>query len=168
MPPANPSPTAEPAGTTAPIVLEVAVDAPPARAFDYFTRDIGRWWPLARFSCGGDDAVDVAFEPQVGGGLLERTRDGALHRWGTVLAWTPGRHLRFSWHPGRDDRAAQWVDVAFRPAGRGSVVTLTHGGFDALGPRAAAVRDDYVNGWPLVFGQRFAGYCNDIARETRP
>ena len=167
-PAANPIPAADASGALAPIVLAVAVDAPPARAFDYFTRDIGRWWPLARFSCGGQDALDVRFEPQVGGGILERTRDGTLHRWGTVTAWAPGRHLRFTWHPGRDDRAAQWVELAFEAAGAGTRVTLTHGGWAALGDSAVASRNEYGNGWQTVFAQSFAGYCNAHGQEVAP
>ena len=84
----------------APIVMKVALPCPPERAFDYFTRDIGGWWPLGRYSCAGDDAVDVAFETRKGGALTERARDGTLHRWGTVTAWEPGRRVAFTWHPG--------------------------------------------------------------------
>ena len=104
------NPDADPGNALAPMVLETTVPCPPERAFAYFTRDIARWWPLTLYSRGGADAQDVRFEPRVGGGLVETTRDGAAHRWGTVDAWDPGARIAFSWHPGRDDSAAQRVD----------------------------------------------------------
>ena len=51
MPQATPSLIAQ--GTLAPIVVDLVVPCPPDRAFDYFTRDIGRWWPLARTRSAG-------------------------------------------------------------------------------------------------------------------
>jgi uncharacterized protein YndB with AHSA1/START domain len=148
----------------APIVMKVALSCEPMRAFDYFTRDIGRWWPLARFSCAGEDALDVAFEPRAGGALTERARDGTLHRWGTVSAWEPGRRVAFSWHPGGDGTEATRVEIAFTPTPAGCVVTLTHAGFEALGARARKVKSEYENGWPAVFGERYAGWCATRAK----
>ena len=149
----------------APIVMKTSVPCPPARAFVYFTRDIARWWPLARYSCGGADAQDVRFEPRAGGGILETTRDGATHRWGTVSAWAPGERVTFSWHPGRDDSAAQWVDVTFAATAAGTLVTLTHGGFEKLGARAQQAKSEYENGWPAVFGQLYPAYCTQATKE---
>jgi hypothetical protein len=42
----------DPQGALAPIVVDVVVPCPPDRAFEYFTRDIGRWWPLGTHSIG--------------------------------------------------------------------------------------------------------------------
>ena len=162
------SAAADPANALAPIVLETTVPCPPDRAFAYFTRDIARWWPLALYSCGGDAAQDVRFEPRIGGGLVETTRDGATHRWGTVSAWAPGERVAFSWHPGRDDSAAQWVDVTFAAHPAGTFVTLTHGGFEKLGERALAVKSEYQNGWPTVFGRLYPAWCTQSHEEDRP
>jgi uncharacterized protein YndB with AHSA1/START domain len=148
-----------------PIVLKTIVGCPPDRAFDYFTRDIGRWWPLARYSCGEAQAQDVRFEPCVGGGLIETTKAGATHRWGTVSAWQRGERVAFSWHPGGDPQRAMWVDVAFDANPAGTLVTLTHGGFEALGDRAATVKRAYENGWPTVFGELYTKYCEQANEE---
>ncbi len=150
---------ADTGGAAVPIELKVLLHCPPERAFDYFTRDIGRWWPLERYSCGEENALDVRFEPQAGGGILESTKDGTTHRWGTVTDWQPGRRVAFSWHPGRDDRSPQWVEVTFAANPGGTLVALTHGGFETLGERALEVRTAYANGWPTVFGQRYVAYC---------
>jgi len=45
-----------------PIEIDTLVPCSPGAAFDYFTRDIGRWWPLARYSCSQAQARGVAFE----------------------------------------------------------------------------------------------------------
>ena len=147
------------AATFPPIELDVVVPCDPARAFDYFTRDIGRWWPLATHSCAEDNAAGVAFEPRAGGRLVETARDGTEHPWGTVSAWEPGRRIAFSWHPGRDPATAQWIEVAFRANPAGTRVTLLHGGWETLGERAATSREGYTHGWQTVFTQRFGDFC---------
>jgi len=68
-----------------PIELDTLMPCDPANAFDYFTRDIGRWWPLSRYSCAGERAAGVAFESAMGGTLIETDVDGNRHVWGTVL-----------------------------------------------------------------------------------
>ena len=142
-----------------PIVVTTTVPCAPMRAFDYFTLDIGRWWPLARHSCGGELAKDVRFEPHVDGGIVETTRDGTVHRWGTVTEWAPGARVAFSWHPGRGETTAQWVRVTFESVRGGTRVTLTHGGFETLGPDAHATRTGYASGWPPVLTVSYAEYC---------
>ena len=142
-----------------PIVVTTVVPCEPLRAFDYFTRDIGCWWPLARHSCGGERAQDVRLEPHVRGGILETTRDGTVHRWGTVTEWAPGARVAFSWHPGRDEATAQWVRVTFEATRGGTRVTLTHGGFEALGDDAQRLHAGYASGWPPVLSGSYAAYC---------
>jgi len=145
--------------TLAPLVFTLVVPCPPARAFDYFTRDIGRWWPLAGHSVGQAEPVGVAFEPHLGGRLVETLKDGSTRLWGHVTTWVPGRKLSFSWHPGRDASGAQSVEVSFVAHAEGTEVTLTHGGWERLGAEARAKRQQYQNGWPKVFGEAFGAYA---------
>ena len=142
-----------------PIVVALVVPCPPARAFAYFTRDIGRWWPLAVHSVGRERARDVRFEPRVGARIVETLADGTEASWGTVEAWRPGECVRFSWHPGREPATAQWVEVAFAATPGGTRVTLTHGGWERLGAQGAAARDSYTGGWAFVLGERYGDYC---------
>jgi uncharacterized protein YndB with AHSA1/START domain len=149
---------ADPDTALAPIEIDVVVPCDARRAFDYFTRDIARWWPLRTHSCAKEHAASVAFEPGEGGGLVETARDGTTHRWGTVKTWEPGRRVAFTWHPSRDPSTAQLVEVVFRDHPSGARVTLTHGGWEALGERAAAMRDAYRGGWAIVLGRAFRDY----------
>ena len=133
----------------------VEVAAPPERAFHLFTDGMAEWWPLATHSVGEERAETVVLEPRVGGRIVERTRDGEEHVWGTVTAWEPPGRVAFTWHPGRGADTEQDVEVRFEPSGSGTRVELVHTGWERLGDRAAAVYANYDRGWDLVLGERF-------------
>jgi uncharacterized protein YndB with AHSA1/START domain len=143
---------------TVPMALRktITVKRPPDRVFALFTDEIASWWPVETHSVSlAADAV-VALEPRVGGRIYERTPDGAVHRWGTVTTWEPGRRIVFSWHPGRDETSAQEVELRFLPDAGGTRVELEHRGWERLGDEAAAMRESYRTGWELVLGECFA------------
>jgi uncharacterized protein YndB with AHSA1/START domain len=142
-----------------PIVLWVDLPVGPADAFEAFTARFADWWPAATHSLSRDPATACRMVAEPGGTVEERAPDGGRHPWGAVESLEPGRRLRFSWHPGREPGSAQWVDVVFEGAPAGSRVTLTHGGWEALGEIAPILRREYAKGWPDVLAQyaRFAG-----------
>jgi nitroreductase len=126
--------------------LRVAVDA--QRAFEAFTREMGRWWPLADQSVAGADAVDCEIEPAVGGHVVERTREGIAHVWGTVWRWEAPAQVVFTWHPGHDPSVHTMVAVSFVPEGSEATrVTLVHYGWEMLGPNAHHHHERHVTGW---------------------
>ena len=143
----------------APIVLELVVPCSPDRAFDYFTRDIGKWWPLATHSLGEADSIGLRFEPRVGGRLVETVRDGREHAWGAVTTWRPGERIALSWHLDRDPTTAQWIVVEFNATPAGTRVVLTHGGWEKLPEGGAAMRANYARGWPKVFSKLYGAFC---------
>ena len=129
-----------------PIRRQVVVPAPPDRAFDVFTRDIGAWWPVHRHSVHGAGSRP-AF---TGGELVETGPGGEQVPWGSVLAWEPPHRPRITWHPGYEAERAGEVEVTFAPADDGTtLVTLTHHGWDRF-PDPAAARESYGAGWPVV------------------
>jgi uncharacterized protein YciI len=128
----------------APVRREIRVACDPDTAFDLFTAHIGAWWPLGTHSVFGSRAT-VAFEDGV---LVERLgRDRAV--WGAVLDWNRPTGFRMTWHPGQGPERATEVEVAFAGDGDGTLVTLTHVGWEHLAEPEAA-RAEYDRGWPGV------------------
>jgi uncharacterized protein YndB with AHSA1/START domain len=147
-----------------PVIKDVQVACDPLTAFDRFTRDIALWWPVRTHSLSESDATQVAFEPSVGGRLFERTEDGTEHTWGRVSAWEPGVRVAFSWHVGRAPGTAQAIEVSFVARDGGTGVRLVHSGWQHLGERAAAARDEYDNGWETVFMRRYREFADEGPR----
>jgi hypothetical protein len=137
-------------GVTA--TVEVPVD--PATAFEIFTEEIGRWWrpgPINWYD--STRAVDIRFEPGVGGRWLEVYDDeaGDVLEIGTVTVWEPGTRLALLYRDGGHELNGTEVEVRFEPVEGGTRVTLEHRGWDILPPdvarRAPAPRSVPVPGW---------------------
>jgi len=147
-----------------PVVKTITVGVAPARAFDAFAREIGRWWPLATHHLGSAKAaVDCLIEPQVGGRVFERDADGVETVWATVLAYEPPRRLAISWFVGKTPDLAQRVELNFTAEGSGTRVELTHSGWEVLGEAAQGTRDAYDKGWVAVFEQCYGNYANRLS-----
>lgn len=140
-----------------PIIVSVHVPSTPERAFAAFAAGFADWWPAATHSLSRNAATRCRLDATPGGAVEERGPDGTCHRWGTVESVEPGRRLRFTWHPGREPESAQWVDVEFTEIGAGTRVTLTHGGWEALGEIAPILRREYASGWRDVLECHFIG-----------
>lgn len=140
-----------------PVVVAIEVPSTPEAAFELFAARFAEWWPAATHSLSRSAATRCELDAAPGGALEERAPDGTRHRWGTVECVEPGRRLCFSWHPGRTADTAQWVEVTFEAAGAGARVTLTHGGWEALGEIAPILRREYVSAWRAVLEDSFAG-----------
>lgn len=141
-----------------PIVLAIELEVSPARAYHLFTEQFADWWPAETHSLSRDPATSCHLDACRGGVVDELAPDGTRHAWGEVLEVEPARRIRFSWYPGREPKTAQWIEVEFARAAGGSRVTLTHGGWEALGEIAPLLRHEYLPGWRQVFANRFAEY----------
>jgi uncharacterized protein YndB with AHSA1/START domain len=141
-----------------PIEKSVLVRCDPARAFQAFTGEIGRWWPLQMFSISQGKARSATMEPREGGRIYETAEDGSTHDWGRVLSWSPPRGFSMTWHPGQPADPHTVVELSFAAEGSGTRVRLVHRGWEALGAAGAAKRGNYDGGWDKVLGQAFVGY----------
>lgn len=125
---------------------EVDVPVPPARAFELFTRDIGRWWPLGTHGVFGARAT-VTFDAER---IVERL-DERESTWAEVIDWDPPRGFRVAWHPGHPGDRSTDLRVAFRPHGAGCRVVLDHSGWERIGHAEASA--SYETGWDVVLGE---------------
>ena len=101
------------------------------------------------YSISESAAADVRFAD---GKLVETTPEGDQHAWGEVLAWEPPGRLELTWHPGRE--VSTNVTITFTADGDGTLVQLTHAGWEILGADAARGRASYASpdGWASVLG----------------
>jgi uncharacterized protein YndB with AHSA1/START domain len=154
-----------PAKTIEPILCSIGVAVPPKRAFDIFTREIGRWWPIA-YSWGEDQFETATIEERAGGRWFETDLDGGVADWGEVRAFAPGRSLILSFgvspkrQPEPPERQSEVV-IRFVPTSGGSRVELEHRALEKHGEGAESLRHGMASrqGWPLILAS--------FAREAR-
>ncbi len=133
-----------------PLVLEFDVGCPAAHAFETWTERAALWWP-ADHTMSGDSGIEIAFEPFVGGRIVERTPDGAEFLWGSVTDWLPPERLGFTWHLGRSPDQSTDVTVSFVPTGSARCrVVVEQAGWERLGPDPDMLRARNRAGWTAV------------------
>jgi len=140
----------------------IVVPLSPKDAFETFTKDLARWWPLQSHSLSAGEKrlpKDVKIEEKKGGQIIETLPDGSTAAWARITEFEPGAHLALDWHVGRDEADATQVSLRFLPHPEGCEVRLTHGGWDALGAEATTTQASYTTGWDAVLGHCFAGAC---------
>jgi uncharacterized protein YndB with AHSA1/START domain len=124
--------------------VSIAVEVPPALAFEIFTQQIDRWWrrgPKFRPVDGGDGVIHI--EPQVGGRLfasIDLAKGESVIEIGRVRLWDPPSRVAFSWR--NANFAAEEstdVEVEFSATHTGTLVTVTHQGWESL-PKDHPVR----------------------------
>jgi uncharacterized protein YndB with AHSA1/START domain len=142
--------------STAPLIVEFAVAATPAHAFDTWTRGCAAWWPAAHTISG--DPIVITFEPRAGGRIFEQSPDGGQHDWGTVLEWHPPTRLRYRWHLFFDANQATEIDISFAPVGPGTAVRLEQRGWDGLGTAGPPRRTKTDQVWGTL-AARFTRAC---------
>lgn len=140
-----------------PIVKTVRVGLTPQAAFDLFTTRMGEWWPIESHSVSagqGAPSKSLGMTARLGGEIAEVASDGTTHIWGKIDDWNPGKMFACTWHPGRTDGSETRLRVTFEADGDGTLVTLTHSDWEALGEEGAKTREGYDGGWTGVL-ERF-------------
>lgn len=129
-----------------PLRITFEVGCSPERAFALWTERTSTWWP-ATHTVSAQRGVEVIIEPGVGGRIYERTPKGEEHNWGQVTGWDPPSRITYSWHLRQDRADATEVEITFAHDGPGTLVSIIHRGWDALGGRGAAQRTLNERGW---------------------
>jgi uncharacterized protein YndB with AHSA1/START domain len=139
-----------------PIHASVTVGCLPEDAFRVFTREMGGWWPVQRFSMAVDahegrvKVESVVVEEREGGRIYEVMSDGTEGTWATILQWDPPRRLILAWKPNLSDNPPTEIEVTFTPQGDGTRVDLEHRGWERLGAIAEEARSGYGENWTGV------------------
>lgn len=137
---------------------EITVRATPARAFDFFTSQMAKWWP-ATHHIAREPFREIVMEPRVGGRWYELDANGSGCEWGTVLAWDPplrvvlAWHLLPTWQYDPDPNHASEVEIRFEPVGDSTTqVILSHSGFERHGEGHEAMMKGVgePGGWMLI------------------
>jgi activator of Hsp90 ATPase-like protein len=149
--------------TIAPIRHAVHTKAPPAKAFEIFTGQIGRWWPKGN-GVGAKPLVEVVLEPGVGGRWFERDADGCETQWGRVLVWRPPGTLVLAWQLNRekcfDPDLVTEVELSFTAASDGGTdVALEHRNLERFGQDAVQWLASVGGGWSQKLGE-FAAFAD--------
>lgn len=142
----------------APVRRSVTVKVEPARAFQAFVGNIGRWWPKSH-AIGGKPLAEAVLEPRVGGRWYEVSEDGSTCDWGKVLAYEPPGRLVLAWQIDADwkfdpDLITE-VEVQFIPDGAGTRVELEHRNIERFGAKAAEMAGmigSDAGGWLMILG----------------
>ena len=142
-----------------PVIKTVFVACNPEIAFRAFTTNMGRWYPLDRYSI--NPAVDCRLEPHIGGRLYEVAADGEETIWGHVLEWDEPNSIAFAWQARVGEDEAQRIDISFRGLAGGTEVQLIHSGWERLKIDAALWRDKYDGGWVEVFERCFKAFADN-------
>ena len=134
----------------------VEVNCDPQKAFDVFTKEIGRWWKRGtHYWIDPERGRELRFEPHVGGRLIEvydlATGEGA--EIGRVRTWEPGSLLEFTWRtPDWPDGVSTLVSVRFTSTVTGCLVTIEHSGWESLGPDGVEMAAGYSSWWGELLG----------------
>ena len=164
------------AGKTAspePIRHTLTVRLDSQRAFELFTAQMGKWWPVeaysravSEFASEGLHVTELEFQPRLGGAVLEHTSDGRTLPWAEVIVWDPPRRVILAWRPHSLPEPPTELEVQFVDGDDGTSIDLEHRGWERLSePFRAVLQEIYVRGWPTTL-DRFVAAANNTPQET--
>lgn len=124
---------------TSSILVSTRVKAPPERAFEAFSEEIGTWWRSSdRFQLWPPSSGIITLEPKKGGRFIETLPNGKQFDLGRVIAWNPPKRIRLSWRePGFAPEQSSEVEVKFEQVGAEPRVTVEHFGWDDIHEKGA-------------------------------
>src|SRR5262245_11362198 len=138
-----------------PVERSIVVACSPERAFQAFTAEIAKWWPVETHSVSQHSSTVARIEPGVDGRVYETEADGSEHEWGRILDWSSPHHFSTTWHPGRSSDTHQILELTFTAEQGRTRLRLVHRGFEVLGAEAKVKRDNYDAGWQKILEQNY-------------
>jgi uncharacterized protein YndB with AHSA1/START domain len=149
------------------IEIEAAVE----RVFGAYVEEINKWWPWQgkdnsySWAPEGVEPSEIHFEPRAGGRYYERFADGSEYVIGQIKVYEPPHKLSFSWQ-GRDWPPGESLfELSFEAQGEGTLLTLTHSGFEIFGDEADEMVQGYTMGSAEILGF-FKAWLDENAVKT--
>lgn len=130
------------------IEFEIYIDAPPAKVWSLMASVEGMNLWLAR---------NLVFEHKLRGRFEMKGNlpgEGPYRFTGEVMKLDPERELAFTWKSDPENgtpwNASTLVTLRLLPQGDGTLVSLTHTGFEALGEAGKSQYEGHIQGWTIA------------------
>ncbi len=148
----------------APLVKTIEVPCGQEEAFVVFIDEMATWWPVQRFSASvkfGTQPRDLRVEARVGGQIVETSKDGSEHLWGTIKRYEPYEYFSMDLHIGLPSETASLLEVRFVALGvERTRVELTQSEWERFGEFAKMMYNGYPKGWVVIFDEAYRLACS--------
>lgn len=146
-----------------PVIKTVEVSCKQEKAYETFTKGIGNWWPLDKFSMSskaGGKVKSLQAELKVGGKIVEISEDGTEYVWATIQSYEPSSFFSLNFFMGDTPDRASVVEVKFTETSpETTTIELKQSNWEACGNMAEDMRKAYDFAWGMVFEQAFKKAC---------
>ncbi|MCK4862507.1 MAG: hypothetical protein KAS85_11395 [Rhodobacteraceae bacterium] len=150
----------------------VTLDCAPVIAFEVFTYDMAKWWPMESHSISAGNATlpaNLIVERKEDGRIIEIDSNGKAHLWGHFQIYQAPFRVLIAWHVNEPSDRSTYIEVVFGMETNGkTIAVLTHGGWDVFQDDADQKRADYDAGWDFVFGDCYKYACQQAAKDPAP
>ena len=95
---------------------KITLDCAPVVAFDVFTRQMPKWWPVDSHSVSagsGDVPATLIVERKRDGQIVEIDKQGNSHLWGNFQAYEAPYRVNIAWHVDEPAISATNIEVVF-------------------------------------------------------
>ena len=150
----------------------IMLDCAPVIAFEVFTYDMAKWWPMETHSISAGNATlpaNLIVERKEDGRIVEIDSNGKAHLWGHFQIYQAPFRVLIAWHVNELPSRSTYIEIVFGMETNGkTIVVLTHGGWDVFGEQEEQKRADYESGWDFVFGECYKNACQEAAKGPAP
>ncbi len=150
----------------------IAIDCAPVIAFEVFTYNMAKWWPMDTHSVSaGSGALpaNLIVERKENGRIVEIDGNGKSHLWGHFQIYQAPFRVLIAWHVNEPPNRLTYIEVVFGMETNGkTIAVLTHSGWEVFGDEAEQKRADYDSGWDYVFCERYRNACQEAAKNPAP
>lgn len=150
----------------------ITLDCAPVVAFEVFSFDMAKWWPMDTHSVSAGNntlPANLILERAEDGRIVEVDSNGKAHPWGHFQEYQAPFRVLIAWHVDDTPDHSTYIEVVFGMETNGSTtVVLTHSGWDIFGDAAEDKYSEYDAGWDVIFGKCFKDACQEAAKEPLP